>query len=86
MKLKENDGIVSQYENKQMIMTDEINRLSEMLRNKNEEIVRLEDERISNYTMISQYKSLQTTCEEKDRIIQKLKADIDGYQTRVLGY
>ncbi len=86
MKLKENDGIVSQYENKQMIMTDEINRLSEMLRNKNEEIVRLEDERISNYTMISQYKNLQATCEEKDRIIQKLKGDIDGYQSRVLGY
>ena len=36
--------------------------------------------------MISQYKSLQAASEEKDRIIQKLKADIDEYQSRVLGY
>lgn len=29
---------------------------------------------------------MQAAVEEKDKIIQKLKGDVDGYQSRVLGY
>ena len=86
MKMKESDHSLIQYEGKIALLTDDINRLNNLLKDKNDEIVRLEDEKISNYSTLTQYKNIEQELEEKDNTIQKVKSELDRCYAKIYSH
>lgn len=59
MKMRESDQSMYQYESKIALLSDEINSLNSLLKSKNDELVKLEDENINRYSALKQYKNLE---------------------------
>ena len=78
MRIKEYEQCIVQHEDRVLLLSQEISRLNLLLKAKNEEIVRLEDDKISSYGLATQCKQFEGDLEEKDHCIHKLKFEIES--------
>lgn len=77
------------YQNKIALLTTEMERLNDLLKDRNKEISQLENEKLEIYQQISYYKNYESKIGEKDQIIAKnnetinaLKRDIENWQIK----
>lgn len=77
------------YQNKIALLTTEMERLNDLLKDRNKEISQLENEKLEIYQQISYYKNYESKIGEKDQIISKnnetisaLKRDIENWQIK----
>ena len=65
-------------ENKIALMTQEMDRLNNLIRNKNEDLEQLEREKIELYSQVNKYKNYEPKMQENEQIIGQLKNALNG--------
>ena len=77
-------------QNKIALMTQEIDRLNNLIKNKNSDIDDLEREKIELYSMVNKYKNYETKIQENEQVVNRLqksladlKKDMDNSQDKI---
>jgi chromosome segregation ATPase len=65
------------FENKVILLTQEIERLNSLIKAKNTDIDQLEEEKLTLHSKINHYKNFEIKINENEQMVDKLKSQND---------
>lgn len=76
---------LNEYENKIALMTQEIDRLNNLIKDRNQDISTLENQKLQLHTLVNQYKNYELKIQENEQTVSKLQSALNNARNELDG-